>query len=106
MSKFTAAMNAAKERGIAVIPAEPEVKPVNVRQQEQPSAPAPVAVRRGRPAGKRSSASNIQVTAYIDSTTHVETKIRLLQNARRFGQKQDFSGLVQQLLTEWLDSQK
>ena len=106
MSKFTAAMNAAKERGISVVAPEPEPTRVDSQSHQQPMPQEQIAVRRGRPVGKRSSASNTQVTAYIDSETHVETKIKLLQNARRFGEKQDFSGLVQQLLTEWLERRK
>jgi hypothetical protein len=46
----------------------------------------------------------VQVTAYVESAIYLETKIRLLQNAQITGEKQDFSGLVQQLLCGWLKS--
>jgi len=111
MSKFSAAMNAAKDRGAAVAPptvpvARPDTRPGTQKAAGRLPRLAAAAPRRGRPAGKRSSASTIQVTAYIEASTHVETKIQLLQNARNHGQKQDFSELVQHLLSEWLKRQK
>lgn len=109
MSKFSAAMNAAKDaardRSAAVASAVDAPKAA-ARPIRHAAASRRAAPRRGRPAGKRSSETITQVTAYIESSTHVETKIRLLQNARNHGEKQDFSGLVQQLLTEWLKVQK
>ena len=99
MSKFTAAMTAAKER---TVPETPEFlereSPTVLKSQDQ-------FPRRGRPTGTRSSESTIQVTAYIEASTHYETKIKLLQNAKRTGERQDFSMLIEQLLTEWLKSQ-
>jgi len=56
----------------------------------------------GRPAGKRSDAATKQVTAYIDSRTHVRAKMKLLQQQSETGERHDFSSLVQQLLTEWI----
>lgn len=105
MSKFTSAMNAAKDRSAAVATAVEPPKTTRAASRST-AAKRPATARRGRPAGKRSSETTIQVTAYIESSTHVETKIRLLENARNHGEKQDFSGLVQQLLTEWLKRQK
>jgi hypothetical protein len=97
MSKFTAAMNAVKDRQLVISAA--------AEAPEEAIAPArPSAKRRGRPAGKRSRATTVQVTAYVESAIYLETKIRLLQNAQITGEKQDFSGLVQQLLCGWLKS--
>lgn len=99
MSKFTSAMNAAKDRSTIV--AE------SVAPQLQAAAPSvvtsqPSAARRGRPAGKRSSHESVQVTAYIQAETHFATKIALLTNARRGEARKDFSDLVQELLAKWL----
>jgi hypothetical protein len=104
MSKFTAAMNAVKDRHV-VISAAAETPEAAIGLPPRPVAPArPAGKRRGRPAGKRSRATTVQVTAYIESAIYLEVKIRLLQNAQITGEKQDFSGLVQQLLSEWLRS--
>jgi hypothetical protein len=104
MSKFTAAMNAVKDRQV-VISAAAEAPEAAIELTPRPVAAArPASKRRGRPAGKRSRATTVQVTAYVESAIYLETKIRLLQNAQITGEKQDFSGLVQQLLCEWLKS--
>jgi hypothetical protein len=104
MSKFTAAMNAVKDRHVE-ISAAAETLEAAIELAPRPAAPArPVGKRRGRPAGKRSRATTVQVTAYVESAIYLETKIRLLQNAQITGEKQDFSGLVQQLLCGWLKS--
>jgi hypothetical protein len=104
MSKFTAAMNAVKDRHV-VISAAAEAPEAGIELTPRPIAPArPAGKRRGRPAGKRSRATTVQVTAYVESAIYLETKIRLLQNAQITGEKQDFSGLVQQLLCGWLKS--
>ena len=102
MSKFTAAMNAVKDRHV-VISAAAETPEAAIGLPPRPAAAARLSgKRRGRPAGKRSRATTVQVTAYVESAIYLETKIRLLQNAQITGEKQDFSGLVQQLLCEWL----
>jgi len=102
MSKFLSAMNAAKDRSSIV--AE------SVAPQIQAAAPKAVSaephpVRRGRPAGKRSDQESVQVTAYIQAETHFATKIALLTNLRRGEPKKDFSDLVQELLSKWLEVQ-
>ena len=56
----------------------------------------------GRPRGKRSNPDYEQVTAYIKRATYKQTKIALLQQE----EIEDFSELIEQLLTEWLDTQK
>ena len=102
MSKFTSAMNAAKDRSSVVAD--------SIAPQIQATAPSavkvePLPVRRGRPAGKRSNHESVQVTAYIQAETHYATKIALLTNSRRGGPKKDFSDLVQELLSKWLEVQ-
>jgi hypothetical protein len=88
-----------------VISAAAEAPEAAIELTPRPVAAArPASKRRGRPAGKRSRATTVQVTAYVESAIYLETKIRLLQNAQITGEKQDFSGLVQQLLCEWLKS--
>jgi hypothetical protein len=59
--------------------------------------------RRGRPAGgKRNDPDFEQVTAYVRKDIHRRVKIALLQQ----GQKQEFSELVDDLLTQWLGTQR
>ena len=53
---------------------------------------------RGRPAGKRTDPEYNQVTAYIRKSTHHAVKVRLLQEE----QGTEFSELVEQLLSAWL----
>ena len=60
------------------------------------------AKKKGRPKGKRSNPDFEQVTAYLRKETYRQTKIALLEQS----QLTDFSELVEQLLTEWLNSQK
>lgn len=62
----------------------------------------PESVKRGRPKGKRSNPDFEQVTAYVRSQTYRQTKIALLQQS----ELEDFSELVEELLTEWLSTQK
>ncbi len=56
--------------------------------------------RRGRPPGKRSHEAYTQITAYIRKETQQEVKLALLQ--RRDGR--DVSELIEELLTQWLES--
>jgi hypothetical protein len=97
MSKFTAAMNAVKERGSAA-PIALEKLQASVETAPRPAGKR----RRGRPAGKRSRETIVQVTAYVESAIYLEAKIQLLRKTEITGKKQDFSELVQQLLSEWL----
>lgn len=62
-----------------------------------PPAPPP---RRppGRPPGKRTDPAYDQVTAYIRGETHRRVKVALIEA----GDRQEFSELVEQLLTGWL----
>jgi hypothetical protein len=58
--------------------------------------------KQGRPKGKRSNPSYEQVTAYIKKETHQQIKIELIKE----NNIQDFSELVEELLNEWLRTQK
>ncbi|MTF40321.1 hypothetical protein GGC33_15485 [Cyanobacterium aponinum 0216] len=58
--------------------------------------------KKGRPKGKRSNPDFEQVTAYVRKDTYRQTKIALLNRE----DKLDFSDLVEQLLNEWLSTQK
>lgn len=87
MSKFNDILKAAQARN------QEGEKPVPAEQKPQ---------RSGRPRGKRSNPDYEQVTAYIKRETYRNTKIALLQQ----GNNQEFSELVEQLLSEWLSTQK
>jgi hypothetical protein len=87
MSKFNDILKAAQSRNQDVVP------PVQAEAKSQ---------KLGRPRGKRSNPDYEQVTAYIKKETYRNTKIALLQQ----GNNQEFSELVEQLLNEWLSTQK
>ena len=76
----------------------------SVREREVDPSPAPTpqatAPKRGRPSGKRSDSEYVQVTAYIPRQVHRDIKIALLQG----GNDQEFSELVEKLLSNWLES--
>ena len=87
MSKFQGVIDAAKGR------------------EDTAAKPAPLVTStkrrgRGRPPGKRSDPNFEQVTAYIRKLTHQGVKIALLQE----GQGQEFSELVEGLLSKWLEA--
>ena len=70
-----------------------------VEQDSQPEM-TPKA-KRGRPkVGKRSNTDYIQITAYIRSVTHKNTKIALIEQ----GNERDMGDLIDELLSEWLKS--
>lgn len=100
MSKFKGIFDAAnqpEDRNAAKKEAK-AVKELSSPIVEKKSPPA----KRGRPKGKRSDPNFEQVTAYIRSQTYRQTKIALLQQE----ELEDFSELVEKLLTEWLSTQK
>jgi hypothetical protein len=121
MSKFKNILKAAKERetdteiATAQAPFAAEIEEKALEQVESPTEKLPEQERsplaedeissqpskRGRPKGKRSDPDYEQVTAYIKKETYRQTKIALLQQ----GEVQDFSLLVEQLLSEWLSTQ-
>ena len=100
MSKFKNILDAANQ------PQEPDKvkqKTKTVKKSEPPiTNEKPEPVKKGRPKGKRSNPDFEQVTAYVRSSTYRQTKIALLQQE----ELEDFSELVEELLTEWLSTQK
>ena len=99
MSKFKNILDAANKPQDSV---EVDESVKQVKKSLPPiveSKPEPV--KRGRPLGKRSNPDFEQVTAYVRSQTYRQTKIALLQQ----DQLEDFSELVEELLTEWLSTQ-
>lgn len=70
-----------------------------VRPQPAPEETAPGSKTR---VGKRNDPDYDQVTAYIRKETHKRAKIALLEGPG----KQEFSELVEQLLTDWLAQRK
>lgn len=82
----------------------PEAAPVHARRPPTTKAAKPTKPngQAGRPAGKRSDPEYTQVTAYIRTGTHKETKIALLNE----GRDREFSELVQDLLQKWLQAHR
>ena len=99
MSKFKNIFDAAKlpQDGGEVDKSVKQVKKSPPSIVEPGSEP----VKKGRPKGKRSNPDFEQVTAYVRSQTYRQTKIALLQQS----ELEDFSELVEKLLTEWLSTQ-
>jgi hypothetical protein len=56
--------------------------------------------KRGRPPGKRSDPDFTQITAYLRTKTIEDVKIKLIKQ----GSTQDFSELIEELLSVWLRS--
>lgn len=93
-------------------PPDPTATALRADAQRQAIAPAPQAAtiqtqpeppkKMGRPRGKRSDPDYEQVTAYIRRDTHTAIKIALLQE----NQGREFSELVENLLAEYLSTQK
>lgn len=99
---------AEEESSVVEEPAAPEPDQVPVekegaqQKQEIPIATVEFTRRVGRPKGKRSDPDYDQVTAYIRKETHRQVKIALLTE----GQGREFSELVEELLGEFLRTQK
>ena len=100
MSKFQNILDAANK------PQEQDTVKKKAKAVKKSSPPVvnekPQPIKKGRPKGKRSNPDFEQVTAYVRSETYRQTKIALLQQS----EFEDFSGLVENLLTEWLSTQK
>jgi hypothetical protein len=99
MSKFNDILKAAKEREEGSSELEGKDEPPDQSPASQSETQPP---KRGRPKGKRSDPDFEQVTAYIRKETYRQTKITLLSSDG----EQDFSELIESLLTEWLSTQK
>ena len=100
MSKFKNILDAANK------PEDQNVKDEFVKAVKKSNPPIvdekSQPVKKGRPKGKRSNPDFEQVTAYVRSKTYRQTKIALLQQ----DELSDFSELVEELLSEWLNTQK
>lgn len=74
----------------------------NRQENSEPEATAEANPKRGRPGGrgKRLNPDYSQVTAYIPTKLHDETKINLIRQGRR-----EFSELVAELLAAWNQQQ-
>jgi hypothetical protein len=95
MSKFKDILSAAKDIDNNQ-PKENQDQTIQISQKENK------VTKKGRSKGKRSNPDFEQVTAYVRKDTYRQTKITLLNRE----DKLDFSDLVEQLLTEWLSTQK
>lgn len=96
MSRFKGILDVAKHRE-----PEPAAEPAPTPPPSPaPPVEAPPARRPGRPPGKRSDPGYVQVSAYIPDDLHHNVKLALLQER----QGREFSELVGELLTAWLDS--
>jgi hypothetical protein len=94
VSKFQAVLNS---REVSEEPKEEEA--IDLVKKDLP-APPPVA-KMGRPKGKRSNPDYTQVTAYIRQDTYKDVRVLLLQK----GDGQEFSELIEELLSEYLKIQ-
>ena len=74
----------------------------NVAASSLEAVQTPTAKKMGRPSGKRSDPKYTQVTAYIQSQTYRDVKVALLMGQ----EPQEFSELIEDLLTKWLSTQK
>ena len=94
ISKFNNILDAAKGKE----------EDTNLEEEKETSIieETPKPIKKGRPRGKRSNPDFEQVTAYIRSNTYRDVKIAILQQS----EIDDFSELVEQLLNEWLSTQK
>lgn len=112
MSKANNKFNFLRDRKGAVEELDIEVRPeeaaeqivvpsAKVEEERQPQPDQPKK-KMGRPRGKRSDPDYEQVTAYIRRDTYTATKIALLQENRG----REFSELVEDLLSEYLSTQK
>lgn len=71
-----------------------------LKQKREPEAGA-LPEEQPKPKGKRNNPAFTQVTAYIPRTLHEEVKISLIREG-----SQDFSTLVENLLAEWVQTQR
>jgi hypothetical protein len=100
MSKFKAIL-AAKGRSDPKPEPEQHSEESLTMQIETVTPPPPTVTqesKKGRSRGKRSDPNYEQVSAYIKRETYRQVKIALLQK----NNGQEFSDLVEELLSEWL----
>lgn len=104
-SKFAAvlaAKNGAQNEETGKEPSAPQKPVKNDSAAKERTAVATEPRRVGRPNAKRSDPDYVQTTAYIKKTTHRDVKIAQLAS----GDERDFSELVEDLLSNWLKSNR
>ena len=74
----------------------------NIAASSSEAVQTPTAKKMGRPSGKRSDPKYTQVTAYIQGQTYRDVKVALLMGQ----EPQEFSELIEDLLSQWLSTQK
>jgi hypothetical protein len=94
VSKFQAVLSS---REVSEEPQKEEA--INFVEEVLPASS--LATKMGRPKGKRSNPDYTQVTAYIRQETYKDIRVLLLQK----GDGQEFSELVEELLSEYLKTQ-
>jgi hypothetical protein len=105
-SKFSNIFAARKNEDVASLEEAPPPSPApDETHVKSASAKKPKLVpaekkQAGRPRGKRSDGAHVQVTAYIERETHHQVKVALVSS--RSGQ--EFSELIQELLSKWIKS--
>jgi hypothetical protein len=82
----------------AVLSSRETEEAINSSLEILPAAPA---TKMGRPKGKRSNPAYTQVTSYIRQDTYTKIRVLLLQK----GDGQEFSELVEELLSKFLETQ-
>jgi hypothetical protein len=101
MSKFKALFEEAKQQDQST-DENKEKKKVSSRGEKASSIAASTApIKSSRVKGRRSDPSYIGAFAYIPAKLHEEVKIKLF-----IRKDLDFSGLVENLLSQWLAEQK
>jgi hypothetical protein len=77
---------------------EAEAKKDAAPEPSRSAIAEPESKKRGRPPGKRSNPGYTQITAYVQTRTINDVKVKLIKQ----GSKQDASELIEELLSAWL----
>ncbi len=99
MSKFESILSAKREQAKKPEPATKQARQTEIVPTAEVRAPAG---KPGRPRAKRSDPNYVQTSPYIKKSTLQAVKMQLLVE----GQGREYSELVEQLLAEWLNTQK
>ena len=102
MSKFESILSAKREQGTKPKATAQKAPPPSEVVPEAEAAPRPVAAKPGRPRAKRSDPNFVQTSPYIKKATLQAVKMQLLAE----GQGREYSELVEELLSEWLNTRK
>ena len=101
MSKFKALFEEAKQQDQSTNEKKERKKVSIQREKASGIAVSTAAVKAPRVKGRRSDPNYIGAFAYIPAKLHDEVKIKLFRR-----KDLDFSGLVENLLTQWVEEQK